>query len=890
MKAATGSIGFLLLVLLALTGASAGAAAADTHYTVGPVPAWAQSRTPDYRATIDPKLVSGGTYYLLYDRDSRVLPRGDIFHAHMAVRLMSAAGIDDYSQLNFDVDPSYQKLTLNYVRVVRDGKVMDQIGRARITELAQENELDLQLYNGGYTVNLLLEDLRPNDVVEYEYTIESHSELFPEHFYAWLQTRWADPVLTQRVRILNESGRKLEHRSPHELAEPTVRQVASGELLEWNWKNLPAMASDSDLPSWYSAWPALEISDLANWKSVVDLLRPLYEGQVREDGTPKARAVRIESQDADPGKRVLAAAHFVQDEIRYAGIEIGPGSHRPTDPEVVLKRRFGDCKDKTLVLISMLRSMGYDAVPALVNTDDRQTLFEHLPSPYAFDHVIALLRLKGKSYWIDGTLSHEHGDLTTLEYSDLKAALILDANSRSLQRIPSEPVDAARKVIASTVDLRGGLEKPAKFDITTTYAGEYTAAIRRNFESSSRERTARSYLNYYAKHYPTVHTLHAPEMTDDTDRNEVRVVEQYRIDRPAERNTSKGETSVTVHADEIYPFVNLPDTRIRSSPIAVTYPASIVQTIDVLLPEEWNLDPVDTDIRNDIFHYHSSVRYEPKDRRARVKYEYQAFADTVPVNYIDRYYRDVNRMNDDLDYSFILTTGAAAEGDEEESSAPVAKTAPTKAKPPTPAYAGIAPVPMLAILIALGFSAWLVRRLYRYDPPPRDDDLPANIRSGFGGWLTLPTFGLIVSLPMLLFTLWKLGSFLDMNQWVAMGAGAKGLHHQTHVITFLALLIPQIAMGGTLLLLCIKRRTSAPAVWLIFLAASVVVSVFTQVNGALAGIDEIKPSDVVAMVRTAAVSGLWMLYFVKSNRVKATFVRRLKPAPNAGMQESAVPI
>src|SRR5882672_7111366 len=240
------------------------------------------------------------------------------------------------------------------------------------------------------------------------------------------------------------------------------------------------------------------------------------------------------------------------------------------------------------------------------------------------------LRLPGHAYWIDGTRSHEHGDLATLAYSDLKAALVLDPGTARLQAIPGEPTDAARKSVRTAVDLRAGLEKPAKLRVESTYYGEFNAGIRRSFERSSREKTAREYLNYYAKHYPSVRTLHAPEIRDDPQTDKVSVIEQYLVDDPAE-HSNKGEISVTVRADEIYPYVHLPDTRIRSSPIAVPYPASVTQAIVVSLPEEWKLEPADFDVRNDVFHYHSSVRYESTGRQATVTYLYEALTDTVPV-------------------------------------------------------------------------------------------------------------------------------------------------------------------------------------------------------------------------------------------------------------------
>ena len=58
----------------------------------------------------------------------------------------------------------------------------------------------------------------------------------------------------------------------------------------------------------------------------------------------------------------------MQDDIRYLGFENGLNSFKPSKPIEVLKRRFGDCKDKALLLSTLLQSYGIAANPILVNS------------------------------------------------------------------------------------------------------------------------------------------------------------------------------------------------------------------------------------------------------------------------------------------------------------------------------------------------------------------------------------------------------------------------------------------------------------------------------------------------------------------------------------------
>src|SRR5207248_3294814 len=104
---------------------------------------------------------------------------------------------------------------------------------------------------------------------------------------------------------------------------------------------------------------------------------------------------RLAREGADEPARALPALRFVQDDVRYLGIEIGPSSHRPHPPAAVLDQRFGDCKDKSLLLVTLLRALGVEAWPVLLHTSLGRALDEWLPTAVAFNHVVVLARVGG---------------------------------------------------------------------------------------------------------------------------------------------------------------------------------------------------------------------------------------------------------------------------------------------------------------------------------------------------------------------------------------------------------------------------------------------------------------------------------------------------------------
>ena len=90
-------------------------------------------------------------------------------------------------------------------------------------------------------------------------------------------------------------------------------------------------------------------------------------------------------------------------------VALGESSHRPASPNEVLRRRFGDCKDKSLLLITLLRELGIDSKPVLLQIGRHMGLEKTLPSPQFFDHAIVQAALNGKTFFLDPTRLGQRG-------------------------------------------------------------------------------------------------------------------------------------------------------------------------------------------------------------------------------------------------------------------------------------------------------------------------------------------------------------------------------------------------------------------------------------------------------------------------------------------------
>ena len=168
----------------------------------------------------------------------------------------------------------------------------------------------------------------------------------------------------------------------------------------WELDNLPGVDLE-DIPL-HPAWGALagrmsvhfgqaEIpSGDALWAQIGDWYDKL-ESPESEGGADIITAARSAAGGGDFFSKISGIANFMQQQIRYVGIEIGIGGQQAHPAEQIFQKRYGDCKDKVTLMIAMLDAVGIRAT--WVAVDHRRGVVDPgTPSAYG-DHMIAAIEI-----------------------------------------------------------------------------------------------------------------------------------------------------------------------------------------------------------------------------------------------------------------------------------------------------------------------------------------------------------------------------------------------------------------------------------------------------------------------------------------------------------------
>jgi len=178
---------------------------------------------------------------------------------------------------------------------------------------------------------------------------------------------------------------------------PEVAAVASGNS-RWNWvvTNLEPVKIEEDMPPWRGIAARMVVSLIApggqelgfrSWHDLGAWYLHLASDRRNVDTEIKQKVAALTVGIPGMLGKMRALAAFVQNDIRYVGIELGIGGHQPHPAAEVLAHGYGDCKDKVTLLSAMFKELGIESYYVAINTT-RGSVTTTTPPNLDFNHMI----------------------------------------------------------------------------------------------------------------------------------------------------------------------------------------------------------------------------------------------------------------------------------------------------------------------------------------------------------------------------------------------------------------------------------------------------------------------------------------------------------------------
>ncbi|MCM8815098.1 MAG: DUF3857 and transglutaminase domain-containing protein, partial [Candidatus Omnitrophica bacterium] len=427
--------------------------------------------------------------YLLDIADVFVYPSGaSITTVHQKILVTGEKG-KHHGTLQISYDEERQSVEIIEAKTITpDNKVINvRKSDIRIITPAELSPYSV-LYPGIRVCTITFPAVNIGSTIEYIYRIRTKKPLMQGEFWDGFYFQSTEPFILSRYTLtLPESKRLYTHPFCVDLKEKKKKRKLC--TYRWEKSNMPALIPENMMPPLSEIVPRILVTTIKDWEAIGRWFFNLARDSTNPDSSIIATAKKITEKATTEEEKIKAVYHFICQNIRYLGLELGIHGFKPHDAKDVLRLGYGDCKDKSALMVAMLKTLGIKSYIALINTE--RDIEENVPFPGQFNHAIVAV-LKDNGFLILDPTS-EVIPFPELPPSDQNKTVLIPTEDRTFliktEGAKAEENQKKREIVAF-LDSTGDI----KASVTIEMNGIFAASIRNTFRYLSDEERKRELL------------------------------------------------------------------------------------------------------------------------------------------------------------------------------------------------------------------------------------------------------------------------------------------------------------------------------------------------------------------------------------------------------------
>jgi len=619
-------------------------------YNIEKEPDWIKTVNIPTKSLVKKYDVSLGYYSILVDHQFNL--DNNSSYSHDVINVVSYSGITKASQLSVTYDTSYQQIKIHHLFIWRNGEKNDRTSDLSFKILNNEYDLHIGIYRGSITAYCNLNDIRKDDLIDFAYTLVGKNPIFKNEKYLIIPLETTNPIDLYSIRILYSKNKEYDYNCSGCDSNSIITSSIIGEFrqLEMNLFNVKAIVFDENMPSWIIPFKYFSLSSFKTWKEVNNWAQYVFAIENEPDLKDVFREIFTGKETID--EKINKTINYVQDDIRYMGIETGIGSIKPFPPDQVVKQRFGDCKDKSLLLVSLLKKIGIDqAYPVLVNTYMKQNLDKFYPSNEVFNHCIVKFEFNDTTYWVDPTLTQQGGDYKNLSIVDFGKCLVIGVPSDTLSEMSIRNVNSNINII-DEYTMQSFMD-PASLVIKSIRYG-FEADIRRiMLEQYSAEEFSKHVSDDLKLYYPTVNKTDDILLDDDIDNNVFSTTHKYEVngfwqdgDKMSDKNLA-GFWLFKFEPNTLYSDINLSACLKRKFDYELHFPLNLNYKVIFHFPKDLLIPDRYVKQENEAFYFDEKIE-QLTSNSFQISYSYKTKSQSIEVDDYEKFCEEKNKIAKNL--------------------------------------------------------------------------------------------------------------------------------------------------------------------------------------------------------------------------------------------------
>ncbi len=420
-------------------------------------------------------------------------------HTHyLLYKILTQAGAEGWDSTGMLWEPWHDERPRLRARVITREHEVHALEDKAITDSPARSD-NRETYGDQRVVRAPLPAIAPGVVVEEERTVRETAPFFTAGDVSRVYVGRTVPVQHMRITLEAPAAVPLQYelRLLPELKEQRTESEGRVRLVFEAGPLEKLENAEGFLPSDVPAYPSLTFSTGRSWQQVAEAYGELVDRQIAQ-AELKALAAKLIAGAATRDEKAAAILDYLNHEVRYTGVEFGQNSIVPHSPADTLKQKYGDCKDKSSLLVAMLRAAGIPAYVALLDAGPGEDVSPSLPGMGMFDHAIVYVPGPPDDLWIDST--DEYARLRQVPAAD-QGRLALVART-GVTELTQTPMSASQdNLVREKREFYLAENGPARVVEITEPGGSFESEYRSYYADPDNEERRKSLTDYVKTQY-----------------------------------------------------------------------------------------------------------------------------------------------------------------------------------------------------------------------------------------------------------------------------------------------------------------------------------------------------------------------------------------------------
>ena len=326
---------------------------------------------------------------------------------HVIIKILNERGKRDLSEVKIGYDSTYEKVNIVYAKTIRpDGEIV-LVGDKDIRDVSRY--LDFPLYSNARVRIISMPQITIGAIIEYKIKILRTELINKKDLVLSYRLQEKEPTLKANFELIFPEDREIYTKIINQEynrfgidLSPKIYRENGKKIYRYEFKDIPQIMPESNSPPYSQINPTILFSTFKSWDEVYRWWWNLARDKIKSDENIRNKVKEITKDKESIEEKIRAIYNFVAEDIRYVAVAYGEAGYIPHKASDIFMNKYGDCKDKTILLITMLKEIGIKAWPVLIGTEDYYNLEEDFPT-IVFNHCITAINIDGQIQFVDAT-------------------------------------------------------------------------------------------------------------------------------------------------------------------------------------------------------------------------------------------------------------------------------------------------------------------------------------------------------------------------------------------------------------------------------------------------------------------------------------------------------